>query len=130
MACEGDPTVLTVMLISLAAPQSPRPFRPRKVSQFHGLVESLRTNPIGWWLAIDLATITGSTPTAKQNSVARGARRHFKPIHVQVEDQQLFIRRVPDPMLPAMAQPINWAKRWRPAFFRPRVCGQCTGDDR
>jgi hypothetical protein len=128
--CEGDPPVSTSMRISVAAPQFPRPFRPRKVSQSSAIVEALRTNPIGWWLAIDLATIPGSTAIDKQNSVARGARRYFKPIHVQVEDQQLFIRRVPDPMLPAMAQPIDWSKRQRPAFFRPRPCGQYTRDDR
>jgi hypothetical protein len=118
--------VLTTMRISIAAPQTPRPHRPRRVSPSFEITHALLHNPQGWWLCVNLEDIQGATATTKENSTARAVRRHLKPIQTQVEGGKLFIRHVPDPKLPCLAQPIDLSKR-RPAFFRPPSPDQNPG---
>lgn len=105
------------MQISIGSPEFPRPHRPRSGS--YELVAALRSHPTGWWLNVDLDSLPGATVTTKQNSTARALRRHLRPIQTQVEGSQLFVRHVPDPKLPCVAQPIDWTNRARPVFFRP-----------
>jgi hypothetical protein len=115
------------MKISIAAPQIPYPHRPRRVSPSFELVTALQCHPQGWWLSVDLDSLTGASTTAKQNSTARALRRHMKPIQTQVEGSRLFVRHVPDPMLPCEAQPPEWSQRPRPVFFRPPFQDQNPG---
>jgi hypothetical protein len=116
------------MQVTVAAPQSPRPFRPRQLSRSFEVIQALRSNPVGWWIAVHLSDVPGSTTKAKQTSVARAARRHFKPIHVHTENDQLFVRIVPNRNKPSLAQPIDWTKRPRPVFCQPPQAQSATPD--
>jgi hypothetical protein len=113
------------MHITVAAPQYPRQFRPRRLPRSWELIQALATKPIGWWLRCDLAAIEGSSITAKQKSTQRAARRFFKrPVQVMVEDESLYIRRVPGKNEIHEAMPVDWSKCQRPAFFKtPRAAG-------
>jgi hypothetical protein len=109
------------MNIRIAQPQNPLQYGRRKVSRMFPLIWQLSLNPEGRWLSVDLDDVAGSSTTAKQNSAAQAVRRHFrKPVQVQVEGQHLFIRRIPDPNKPCVAQPIDWSKNGLPVH-RPRV---------
>jgi hypothetical protein len=115
LSADRHAAVLTSMMqISVESSQQARPYRKGNISRSYEVIQALRRNPVGSWLSVDLGALPGPTVTAKQNSVARAARRHFRPIHVHVEGPRLFIRRGHDPMLP----PINRTKRPRPVFFR------------
>jgi hypothetical protein len=119
------------MQVLIGEPYSPRPYRPKQASKWSDLVIALRDNPLGWWVNMDLSAATGLTLVTKQTSATRALRRALKqPIHSQIEGGRLFVRIVPDPMLPAMAQPIDWTKRRHPAFFRPRACVREACDSR
>jgi hypothetical protein len=109
------------MHISVASPQYPRQYRPRRLPQSWELIQALATKPIGWWLRVELAAIAGSSLAAKQNTTVRAARRYFKrPVQVMVEDVSLFIRRVPGKNEIHEAMPIDWSKVPRPAYLRKR----------
>jgi hypothetical protein len=87
------------MHIPIASPQLPYPYKAVRIPtrSLYELLKALRNAPVGYWLSVNLGALPGSTPTAKQSSTARAARRQFNPIQTQIKGSRLFVRRLTDP---------------------------------
>jgi hypothetical protein len=106
------------MQVNIGEPDFPRPYRFRKVTKWYELVAALRDNPLGWWVNVGLDQVPGTTAAAKQTSAVRAAKRYLKqPVQAQIEQQRLYVRRVANPSVPCVAQPIDWTNE-RPARRR------------
>jgi hypothetical protein len=81
------------MTVFKASPRTS--YRPGRVSRSQAIVDAIEWAELGTLYAVELSDLQGNTPEAKQRNTVRQVSQYFKPIQTLIEDNRLYIRRLP-----------------------------------